>query len=45
MVNIEVAIDYPEYDVEDVTNQQILDMLLQVEDKLKNLKKVLIMVN
>ena len=27
MVNIEVAIDYPEYDVEDVTNKQILDML------------------
>ena len=27
MVNIEVAIDYPEYDVEDVTNKQIVDML------------------
>lgn len=39
MVNIEVAIDYPEYDVEDVTNQQILDMLIQVEDKLKKLEK------
>lgn len=39
MVNIEVSIDYPEYDVEDVTNQQILDMLLQVEDKLKKLEK------
>ena len=39
MVNIEVAIDYPEYDVEDLTNQQILDMLLQVEDKLKKLEK------
>ena len=39
MVNIEVAIDYPEYDVEDVTNQQILDMLLPVEDKLKKLEK------
>ncbi len=39
MVNIEVAIDYPEYDVDDVTNQQILDMLIQVEEKLKRLEK------
>ena len=33
MVNIEVAIDYPEYDVEDVTNKQILDMLESVKKK------------
>lgn len=39
MVNIEVAIDYPEYDVDDVTNQQILDMLIKVEDKLLKLEK------
>ena len=39
MVNIEVAIDYPEYDVEDVTNQQILDMLDKVEGKLVTLEK------
>ena len=39
MVNIEVAIDYPEYDVEDVTNQQILDMLVNVGDKLLKLEK------
>lgn len=39
MVNVEVAIDYPEYDVEEVTNQQIIDMLVQVEDKLKRLEK------
>lgn len=39
MVNIEVAIDYPEYDVEDVTNQQILDMLSKVEEKLIKLAK------
>ena len=39
MVNIEVAIDYPEYDVEDVTNKQILDMLDSVEIKLKKLEK------
>lgn len=39
MVNIEVAIDYPEYDVDDVTNQQILDMLAKVEEKLVKLEK------
>lgn len=39
MVNIEVAIDYPEYDTEDVTNKQISDMLIKVEDRLKKLEK------
>lgn len=39
MVNIEVAIDYPEYDVDDVTNQQILEMLGKVEEKLVKLEK------
>ena len=39
MVNIEVAIDYPEYDVDDVTNKQIEDMLNQVENKLVKLEK------
>lgn len=39
MVNIEVAIDYPEYDVDDVTNQQIWDMLSNVEEKLVKLAK------
>ncbi len=39
MVNIEVSIDYPEYDVEDVTNSQILKMLEQVENKLLKLEK------
>ena len=39
MVNIEVSIDYPEYDVEDVTNNQILTMLNQVEKKLIALEK------
>lgn len=39
MVNIEVAIDYPEYDVDEVTNQQIIDMLEKVEKKLKKLEK------
>lgn len=39
MVNIEVAIDYPEYDVEDVTNSQIMNMLDKVQDKLIRLEK------
>ena len=39
MVNIEVAIDYPEYDVDDVTNNQILEMLESVNEKLKILEK------
>lgn len=38
-VNIEVSIDYPEYDVDDVTNKQILDMLNSVECKLEKLEK------
>ena len=38
MVNIEVAIDYPEYDVDEVTNQQISNMLNSVEVKLKKLE-------
>ena len=32
MINIEVAIDYPEYDVDDVTSNQINDMLVSVEN-------------
>lgn len=39
MVNIEVAIDYPEYDVDDVTNKQIQEMLDVVEEKLLKLEK------
>lgn len=39
MVNVDVSIDYPEYDVEDVTNTEILSMLNSVQLKLKNLEK------
>ena len=39
MIQIEVAIDYPEYDVDDVTNQQISDMLDKVEEMLIKLEK------
>ena len=38
MVNIEVAIDYPEYDVDDVTNDQIINMLTSVKTKLTKLE-------
>lgn len=38
MVNIEVSIDYPEYDVDDVTLNQISVMLNNVEKKLKKLE-------
>lgn len=38
MVNIEVAIDYPEYDVDDVTANRINNMLENVENKLIKLE-------
>ena len=37
MIQIEVAIDYPEYDIDEVTNQQIYNMLESVEKKLLKL--------
>ena len=39
MVNIDVSIDYPEYDVEDVTNSEVLTMLNSIEKKLISLAK------
>lgn len=36
--NIEVSIDYPEYDVEEVENDQILNMLEIVQNKLEKLE-------
>ena len=39
MVNIDVSIDYPEYDTPDVTNKQISDMLDSVQSKLEKLEK------
>ena len=39
MVNVDVSIDYPEYDVEDVKNSQILNMLESVQKKLETLEK------
>ena len=39
MVNIEVDIDYPEYDVEEVTNKEVSDMLNRVGQQLEKLEK------
>ncbi len=39
MVNVDVSIDYPEYDVEDVTNCQISSMLDSVQNKLEILER------
>lgn len=39
MINIEVSIDYPEYDVEDVANAEITDMLDSEKKKLERLER------
>lgn len=39
MVNVDVSIDYPEYDIENVTNKQVLNMLDNVKAKLEILEK------
>lgn len=39
MVNVDVSIDYPEYDAEEVTYQEISNMLTSVKEKLEKLEK------
>lgn len=39
LADIEATIDYPEYDIEEVTNKKILDTLIQVEAKLDSMEK------
>lgn len=39
MVNVDVSIDYPEYDVDDMTDTQVLEMLDSVQVKLEKLEK------
>ena len=39
MVNVDVSIDYPEYDVEEVTYQEISNMLTSVKEKLEKLEQ------
>lgn len=38
LADIEVTIDYPEYDIEEVTNKRILDALIVVEEKLNKME-------
>lgn len=39
LVDIEASIDYPEYDVEEVTNDKALNTLLEAQEKIKKLEK------
>lgn len=39
MADIEVSIDYPEYDVEEMTNSQILELLSRNKDRLDKLER------
>ena len=39
MADIEASIDYPEYDVEEVTNNRILEALMNVEKKLNKMEE------
>lgn len=38
MVDIEASIDYPEYDIEEVSKENLRQMLIEVEDRLKTLQ-------
>ena len=39
LVDIEASIDYPEYDVEEVTSKKILDIINEIEKKIEKLEK------
>lgn len=39
MVNIEVIVDYPEYDIEEITNKDALEKMYEVNKMLENLEK------
>lgn len=39
LADIEATIDYPEYDIEEVTNKRILESLLEVEKKIEIMEK------
>lgn len=39
LVDVEASIDYPEYDVEEVTNEKALNMLENIKEKLKKLSE------
>ncbi len=42
MADIEVSIDYPEYDIEEMTNSKILELLLRNKYQIDNLEKTFI---
>lgn len=39
LVDIEASIDYPEYDIEEVTNNRVLNVMEKVKEELKKLRK------
>ena len=39
LVDIEASIDYPEYDIEEVTNEKTLNMLSSIEKDVNELEK------
>lgn len=39
LVDIEASIDYPEYDVEEVTSKKILNVIGEIEKEIKSLEK------
>ncbi len=39
LVDIEASIDYPEYDVEEVTSQKILNVINEIEVEIESLEK------
>lgn len=39
LADIEATIDYPEYDIEEVTNKRILEALIEVEKKINTMEK------
>lgn len=39
LVDIEASIDYPEYDVEEVTSRKILNVINEIENEIESLEK------
>lgn len=39
MVDVEASIDYPEYDIEEITRNKLKDMLLNVKNRLEKIEK------
>ena len=39
LVDIEASIDYPEYDVEEVTSKKILNVIGEIEKEIESLEK------